>query len=243
MKNLKFELVIAYYKRPKIVLNALESIKNSTYKNWHLTFIDDSGDDSFKKTFLNFGLDKNKIEYVPIMMSDDEKIKNNGSIFGKYVNESLINSDADIFILICDDDALTHDYMEKLNIFYNKNPKEVWSYCHVNFYNPDSENYTQSKEICVNPQLNHVNLNANFMPINPYHRVDSSQVSFRIDSLIDKNIFYPYPYTVNLDAFIFKNFHKIWGDCPFNGIIGQHKGWFENQLGVRHRAGKGDFIK
>jgi glycosyltransferase involved in cell wall biosynthesis len=243
MKNLKFELAIAYYKRPKIVLNALESIKNSTYSNWHLTFIDDSGDDSFRDTFLNFGFDNSKINYVPIMMSDEEKLKNNGSNFGKYVNDSIINSDADIFILICDDDALTHDYMEKLNIFYNKNPKEVWSYCHLNFYNPDVENYTQSKEICVNPSLNGVNLNAHFMPINPYCRVDSSQVSFRIDSLIEKNIFYPYPYTVNLDAFIFNNFYNVWGNCPFNGIVGQHKGWFENQLGVRHRAGKGDFIK
>ncbi len=41
MSNLKFELIIAYYKRPKIVLNALESIIKSTYDNWHLTFIDD----------------------------------------------------------------------------------------------------------------------------------------------------------------------------------------------------------
>ena len=61
MNNLKFELIIAYYKRPKIVLNALESIIKSTYDNWHLTFVDDSGDDSFKETFLNFGFDKSKI--------------------------------------------------------------------------------------------------------------------------------------------------------------------------------------
>ncbi len=49
MNNLKFELIIAYYKRLKIVLNALESIKNSGYENWHLTFINNSGDNSFRR--------------------------------------------------------------------------------------------------------------------------------------------------------------------------------------------------
>ena len=242
MKNLKFEIVIAYYKRPKIVTNALESIKNSTYSNWRLTLIDDSGDDSFKNTFINFGLDKSKISYVPILMKDEEKLKIGGSIFGKFINEVILNSHSDIFILLCDDDALTHDYMEKLNIFYNKNPNEQWSYCHLNFYNPEVERYTDSKNNCSNISLNGVNLNAHFTPINPYCRVDSSQVSFRIDSLVSKTILYPHPYTANLDAYIFKNFHTVWGDCLFNGIVGQHKGWFENQLGVRQRSGKGDFI-
>ena len=132
--------------------------------------------------------------------------------------------------------------MEKLNIFYNKNPNEHWSYCHLNFYNPEVESYQNSKSYCDNIQLNKVNLNANFMPINPYCRVDSSQVSFKIDSLIKKKILYPHPYTSNLDAHIFNNFHSAWGSCSFNNIVGQHKGWFENQLGVRQRSGKGEYL-
>jgi len=53
--NLKFLIVLVYYKRPKIVLNALESIKNLSYENWQLDFIDDSGDDAFRETLFNFG--------------------------------------------------------------------------------------------------------------------------------------------------------------------------------------------
>lgn len=242
MKKLKFELVIPYYKRPTIVLNALNSIKNSTYKNWNLTLIDDSGDDAFRETFYNFGLDKSKISYNPILMSDEEKLKIGGSIFGKYINDVILNSDSDIFILICDDDALTYDYMEKLNIFYTNNPNEHWSYCHLKFYNPEIEPYTNSKNYCENISLNMVDLNANTTIINPYFRLDSSQVSFKINSLLYKNITYPHPYTANLDAVIFNNFYQVWGGCSFNGIVGQHKGWFENQLSFRRRSGKGDYF-
>ena len=242
MKNLKFELVIAYYKRPKIVLNALDSIKNSTYLNWNLTFIDDSGDDSFRETFNNFGLDSSKISYIPILMDDKEKLKIGGSIFGKYINDVILNSNSDIFILICDDDALTCDYMEKLNTFYKENPDAHWSYCHLNFYNPEIEMYSSSRNYCENISLNGADLNSFSNPINPNSKVDSSQVSFKIDSLLNKNILYPYPYTSGLDAFIFNNFYNVWGYCPFNGIVGQHKGWFENQLGVRHSSGKGYFF-
>jgi glycosyltransferase involved in cell wall biosynthesis len=145
MGNLKFELIIFYYKRPEIVLNALESIKKSYYKNWHLTLIDDSGNDDFKTTFLKYGFDNKKISYVPIMMSDEEKIKLGGSIFGKYANDVIENSDADIIIPICDDDALLPDYMGKLNDFYSKNPDKVWAYCHNKYFNPKYESYKDAK--------------------------------------------------------------------------------------------------
>lgn len=242
MENLKFELIIAYYKRPKIVKNALQSIKENTYKNWHLTFIDDSGDDTFRDDLFNFGFDEGKIEYVPILMSDEDKNKIGGSIFGKYINEAIIKSKSDIIILICDDDAITENYLTDLNNFYNKNINEKWSYCHLNFYNPDKESYKESKHFCENISLNNSNLNGPTERINPCCRVDSSQVSFRRESLVDKLIYYPYPKTANLDADIFMRFFNVWGSCPFNGIVGQYKGWFENQLGVRIRTGKGFFI-
>jgi len=243
MKNFKFELIVAYYKRPEIVKNALQSIKENSYENWHLSFIDDSGDDFFRDTFFNFGFDAKKIEYIPILMSDEDKNKAGGSIFGKYINDVIVKSDSDIVILICDDDALTENYLIDLNNFYQININEKWSYCHLNFYNPDKESYKSSKYFCENIALNKSNLNAFTERINPFCKVDSSQVSFRRDAMIDKSVYYPYPKTANLDADIFMRFFQAWGSCPFNGIVGQHKGWFENQLGVRIRTGKGFFIK
>ena len=242
MENLKFELIIAYYKRPKIVRNALDSIMNVNYNNWHLTFIDDSGDDAFKDTFLNYGFDKNKIIYTPILMSDDEKTKNGGSMFGKYVNESILNSDCDIVILICDDDAIDSEYLNTLNKFYN-NSNEVWGYCHIKYFNPNIENYKASKLTPENPNLNYPFMNGNTGPINPHFNVDSSQVTFRKKAMVDGNVWYPFPQTLNLDASIFIKMFNKYGLCKFTDCYGQYKGWFEDQLGVRVRSKKGEYTQ
>ena len=242
MNNLKFELIIAYYKRPKIVLNALESILKSTYDNWHLTFVDDSGDDSFKETFLNYGFDSSKITYSPILMSDDEKNNIGGSIFGKYVNDAIQNTDADIIILICDDDAIFPDYMENLNKFYTKNPDKMWGYSHVKFFNPEKQHYSESTDVPSDRTFNTSNLNDYTLPIQPSCRVDSSQVSFRKNAFTQTNLWYPYPYTKDLDRNVFEKLYEKIGLCHFTNCYGQYKGWFANQLGVRARRGKGDFI-
>jgi len=244
MKNLKFELIIAYYKRPLIVRNVLESIKGIQYDNWHLTFIDDSGDDEFKDTFLNYGFDNNKITYVPILMSDNDKIKNGGSMFGKYVNDAIIKSDCDIVMLICDDDAVLPDYLDILNRFYLNNPDEKWAYCHVKPYNPNVENYVaaEARNIVFDKSLCDIDLNQYTTPINPFAKVDSSQVTFRKDAMVNGNVWYNYPQTNCLDADIFQKMYNRYGECKFIGGYGQYKGWFEDQLGVRLRSGKGDYI-
>jgi hypothetical protein len=205
------------------------------YDNWHLTFIDDSGDDTFKETFLNYGFNRDKIEYIPILMSDSEKVKIGGSMFGKYVNESIINSDCDIVMLICDDDALDSNYLNNLNDFYTNNPNEMWSYSHVIFYNPEIESY-------INATNKIGNLNRFTTPINPRNNVDSSQVTFRKLALVNGGIWYAYPKTVALDADIFTKMYNKYGNCKFNGYTGQYKGWFDNQLGSRIRRGKGNYL-
>jgi hypothetical protein len=242
MKLLKFEIILLYYKRPEIVKNSLDSIKKSSYNNWHLTFIDDSGDNSFEKNLDEFGFDKSKITYVPIMMSDDEKIKLQGSLNGKYMNDAIYLTDADIIIPICDDDALVSDYMEKLNEYYNKNDSVVWSYCYLNFYDPYRESYLESKSESENPALNYPYLNDHKSPLNPYMCKDFSQVTFRKNALVEKEIKYLYPKNHDLDAAIFNDFFEVWGPCHFNGLRGQHKGWHEEQLGVRIRTGRGHFF-
>lgn len=242
MKKLKFEILLPYYKRPQIVLNTLNSIKNSSYDNWHLTFIDDSGDDSFRSTIMNFGFDDSKFTYVPIMMSDQEKIDVGDSMHGKFMNEAIINSDADIILPICDDDALVYDYMEKLNDYYNSDESIVWSYCHINYYDPYKETYLESTPETDNGSLNYPYLNSNTESLNPHMCKDFSQVTFRRKCFTETNIFYPYPKTHDLDAYIFEKFFHVWGPCPFNGLRGQHKGWHYEQLGVRIRSGRGYYI-
>jgi hypothetical protein len=51
------------------------------------------------------------------------KNKQGGSIFGKYANIAMETLESDITIMLCDDDALTPDYLEYLNHYYTLKPR------------------------------------------------------------------------------------------------------------------------
>jgi glycosyltransferase involved in cell wall biosynthesis len=235
MDKLKFLIILIYYKRPTIVLNALESIKNLSYNNWQLDFIDDSGNEEFKETLLNYGLDNSKVNYISINDSESNKISQGGSRHGAFMNNSIHNSDSDIIIVLCDDDALVNGYFEYLNEYYQLNPEVNWAYSKVLFFDPTKEHYTNSTSY---PRYNHAgstyhNLNKYENPINPHCKVDSSQVSFRTKVLKEGKIYYPSPQTRNLDAHIFEEICSKFGYCYPTFTYGQYKGAFKDQLGNR----------
>ena len=162
-----------------------------------------------------------------------------GSIFGKYMNSTILKSDCDIIVPICDDDALLSDYLDNLNIFYSKHPNEVWGYSHVKLYNPNIENYLDSNKTAkkYNWDLNRVNLNLYTTPINPTYKIDFSQVTYRKIDMIDGEIKYLFPRTENLDADIFTKMFNKYGFCKFTGCYGQYKCWNEDQLSSRISSG------
>jgi len=245
MKDLKFEILLFYYKRPEIVKNALESIRkvSEMYDNWHLSFIDDSGDEEFRNSLESFELDQSKVSYIPINMSDDEKNRLGGSMMGAFANEIIERTDADVIIPLCDDDALMADYLNNLNTFYLNNPQEVWSYCHVIFYDPNSEHYLEATFDPKYKRSTEPNLNAHTEPIHPSCKVDSSQVTFRKTPATSQSIRYPSPQTIDLDRSLFESFVVRHGLCPFNSALGQYKGWFPDQLGARVRSTGKEYIQ
>lgn len=241
MNDLKFHIILPYYKRRLLVSNALNSILKSNYDNWFLTLIDDSGNRGFEEEFNKYGFDKNTTEYLSIGMSDDEKQKIGGSIFGSFINDAIHRIQSDIIIILCDDDALTHDYMKKLNEYYKYNPNIPWSYCHVIFYNPNEIAYCEAKETDSGGVINF--LNDNTEPIHPKTKLDSSQVTFRRSLFLDHGVAFPSPKTIALDAVVFSAVHDRVGDCPFNKIKGQYKASFPDQLGRRVATKRGEYIK
>lgn len=235
----KFEIVLPYYKRPEMVKNALESIKNSTYTNWHLSFIDDSGDNSFGTTLYDYGLDPTKISYTPILDSDEQKKEQGYSRHGEFMNYAIEDSDADIIIILCDDDALCHDYMKKLNRFYNDHPYAMWSFCYLNFFDPSIGPY-DDPYIVVDSKM--IKFNNNLMnqwkaPIHPANKVDSAQVTFKRKVFTEYPIRYPSGVSVNLDSAIMKQIYQYCGVCFPNFLIGQYKGVFSDQMGERIKKG------
>jgi glycosyltransferase involved in cell wall biosynthesis len=235
MENIKFLIILAYYKRPVMVFNALNSIKNLQYQNWHVDFIDDSGDDSFKETLLTAGLDNSKITYIPTYDTDEIKKSVGGSRHGHFMNESIRNSDADVIVILCDDDALISDGLNKLDKFYTENPTINWSYSFVKYYNPTTgsiETATEDFQKIEKVRLT-VSLNIDHGPTAPAGKCDSTQVTFRRSNFTDKNIWYPSPMTAALDFHIYQLMFSNYGECYPTREYVQYKAVFADQLGAR----------
>lgn len=222
--NLEILILLFYYNRPNLVKNALNSIKENTYNNYKIAFIDDGSDIKGEEIINEFYKNdfNNKIIFYNTNDTKEEKIKRGGSIFGMYANTAIEELKSDIIIMLCDDDALTPNYLFDLNNFYQNNQDIKYSYSHIIEFNPLIETY-KNKEKKYNI-LNHCN------PINPYHMVDASQVSFRLECYYN-NIKFPYPLTKNLDAHIYSLLYLKYGNCIYNNITGQYKAIHENQLG------------
>lgn len=243
MKMNKFLIILAYYERPKIVLNALNSINELNYENFEVRFIDDGsinrGEEVVKEICSSI-IDKFTFYYINNTVND--KIMQGGSIHGSYMNLAIKESDADCVIVMCDDDALFPDYLTNLNKFYNDNPDKSWCYSHVKFFNPEIETYRESVEEPLDKRFRAASLNHHREPIVPSCTVDGSQVSFRRSAFVDNNIWYPFPQTKDCDRYIFERMIVPLGLCHFSGFYGQYKGWFENQLGAKvHFFGKNDY--
>ena len=236
MNDLKILILLFYYNRPEMVkTNALKSIENSTYKNYEIAFINDSGETTSDHLLVDLK-DKSKVKQYNIGISDEDKKIKGGSIFGSFANLAIQESDAEIVIMLCDDDALLPDYLENLNKFYQSN-SFAWSYSKVKYYNPKIEDYTKAEDDYANKVglsgSFTVNLNQNDQPINPVCQCDASQVSFRAFYLKDRNVWFPFPQTRDLDASIYRSMYSAVGPCYPNGFYGQCKGVFTDQLGNR----------
>jgi glycosyltransferase involved in cell wall biosynthesis len=204
---------------------ALDSIEAQHYDNLDVAIIDDGSvtpiepllkDYSFKWRLFNT---HDSVEY---------KLANGGSRHGQMINEAIDSSDADIAVILCDDDALATHYLHALDEYYTRNPYIQYSYGHVAVFNPyESPDYARIASTNTSP------LNDNVLPIDPYCLVDASQVSWKLDAYKFFNITFPYPHTTALDAEIYRQLYENLGPCVFNGLTAQYKGVYSDQMGNR----------
>lgn len=235
--------MLPYYKRPKMVQNAIHSVITSRYSNWELHFIDDSGDNSYERVLYN-SIDATlhrKVKYFPIGDSDEQKVLQGFSRHGEYMNKSIESTDGDITIILCDDDALMPNYLGYLNSFYQMNVDKNWSYCNLRFFDPSLDKYNKVENITQQMQIFNARLNRWEGPIHPACKVDSAQVSFRTKLFKESDIRYPIGQTENLDQHMLTSIFNYTGICYPNNIVGQVKGVFDDQLGSRIEQGRDMF--
>lgn len=225
MKDLKILILLFYYARPKLVQNLLNSILDSTYKNCEVAFIDDTENswEGYKvyRTFVpEFMKADIKFGYVHTKDTDEAKGTRGGSNFGKFANQVMLESDADLAIMGCDDDGVYPTYLEHINKYYQENPEVMYSYGHIILFNPWEEDFNEVKTRTeASAYLNWQH------DIHPFCQLDSSQVSWNLKECNKAGITFPFPKTNNLDADIYAKMAEAWGLCKFNQGISQYKGW------------------
>lgn len=237
---MKIAILLSYYNRPILVKNALNSILSSHeyHKNWRLLFGDDGSTCPGKpiaEEILKDHLDK--VDFVNSHMTMEDKLKN-GIAIGRYANEYLQNSDADVVVTLCDDDMLCPTYLKELCVFLTKHTEFLYCYSNVFIYNPLKPS-KPSLDCCYNDK---------FDSGNPAGRFDASQIAFRMDCFRqgcrfpESTSIGPMPYVANVDAGFYQQLYDKFGSPGKTNLTGQYKGIHEYQL-VWHKKQGASIIR
>lgn len=225
---MKILILLAYYDRPNMVRNALNSLARQDFDDWELAFVDDTSatpGEPIVREILRDRLDR-----VRFFHTNDPDKKVRGSTFCKFWNEAILASDAEASIILCDDDALYPGYLAKLSQWFEKHPREKYAFGHVVAFDP-----FRVRSLDAMPAKTKIKLNRRWR-VKPALRLDASQVAWRNEAFHDHGVRFPYPLTKNPDAALYVQLTKLWGRCPFNGMIAQYKAIFPDQLGNRDNA-------
>jgi len=206
----------------------LTSLLESTHSDWELVFIDDGSQtpgEPIVRELLADHLDK--VKFVNTEDSKEQKIAQGGSRIGQYMNEAMVQSSADLAIMVCDDDAVLPHYFKDLSEYFTEKEEQMYAFSHVVCFNPEQEAPSPN---CVDSLPQSDAFYNKLGIINPYCAVDSSQVAWRIRPVVDKEIRFPSPQTVDLDATFYAQLFNHFGGCPFTGFYAQYKGVHVDQL-------------
>ncbi len=229
MEKNKILILMPYFNRPKLVEKALYSVSRAgeSYGNWHLVFVDDGSVIPGRPIVENILSDQlSQVTFYQSDMSLDKKMSV-GLQLGTYANRGIRENPADIGIILCDDDQLVGNYFVKLNQFYSENLNVHYGHCHIHLTNPLFE----KKGFGDGSKYNFDH------PINPAGKVDASQVSWRIQSLYDHNVWFgepefnpDRPFQYDVDRLFFQNLYKAFGDSIPLNVYGQYKGIHDYQV-------------
>ena len=233
-RAIKTLIMMPYYNRPILLKRALESILQSHehHPDWSLLFCDDNSPVPGAPIVLDVlqGF-HDRLTLVRNADSIEQRI-DQGLTIGKVANEGLLATDAEIAVVLCDDDKLVPTYLRDLSDFYTKNQTVMYAWSKIYVVNLE-----------VSP-IHHdfVDYNSWEGAIEPKNRVDSSQVSFRISCFKDYGARYLELGHKHLDADLYSTLYEKFGPAPFTGLTAQFKGIHNYQL-LYHKSTLHDFYE
>lgn len=224
---------MSYYNRPLLVKNSLNSILRCSnyHQNWNLFFGDDGSTVSGKpivEEILKNHLDK--VTFANSHFTLKDKLKE-GLVLGKYANQAIRESDADVAIILCDDDELYPSYLADLNIFFTNNPEILYCYSKVCVFNPLIQKSQEA--VGTNNKYNQWS-----GLINPVGKVDASQVAWRTKCCKEYGAWFAdstkliknKPWIKDTDRSFFENLFEKCGPCHPTNFFSQFKGIHDYQL-------------
>jgi hypothetical protein len=163
------------------------------------------------------------------------------------MNQAIIDSDADVGIMLCDDDALLSDYLSNLKTWFEDNPKRMFCYSNLILFNPfleDPFNLKGDKVLRVQPikprgkgvKDLRTRCNSSHSLNKISGEVDSSQVAWKLKCNKIGKCWFPAPKTKHLDSNFYGQLRTIYGSAKFSGFTGQYKGWHHDNLALRSNS-------
>ena len=224
---------MSYFNRPLLVRKSLNSIllASEYHQDWELAFGDDNSKFPGKPIVEDVLKDHlGKINFYNSGLSFEEKIKR-GLILGELANQAIQKSDAEVGIILQDDDQLVPTYLKKLSDFFLNNPKVMYGYSKVHIYNPLYEDVDNVDN------LDHKYNKCN-MPVNPVNNIDASQLAFRLSCCKEYDAWFgtttlqreSMPWAKDTDKTFFENLYEKLGDTSPIDVVGQYKAIHEYQL-------------
>jgi glycosyltransferase involved in cell wall biosynthesis len=227
---LRILILLPYYNRPKMVRNALTSIMRAHvhHPKWTLAFIDDGSPEPGEPVVEE--ICEEVLEQVVVYQTGDTyetKVQQGGSRHGAFMNRAIREIEADVCIMLSDDDAIRDDYLANLSRFFLARPDAQSCYSHIWAFDP----YRSSP--WASPEWPHA-LNHNTEDlIECSCTVDSSQVAWRRQVNLKHDVWFMELGIFNLDAAFYSRLNAMTGPTPFSGFTGQFKGFHQSQLGTR----------
>lgn len=242
---MKILILSSYYNRPKLIRNMLKSLieADKLHQDWELAILDDNSpipvQDIVEEEMVGY-LEKIRIENSN--MSFEDKMQR-GLVLGEYANRAIRESEADIGILLCDDDELVPEYLKQISDYFETNEYVKYCYSKIYVFNPFVVETKLQK--CDNNKYNQW-----IGPINPVGKVDASQVAWRLSCCKEDQAWFQEttkkseedPFLHDTDYGFFSNLHSKCGLCYQSNLYAQYKGIHEHQL-LWHKKGNSGSLR
>jgi len=226
-------ILTPYYNRPILVKNFLRSLREADkhHKDWELGILDDGSEIPVKPIVEEeMSGHMHKITMDHSGMTFDDKIEH-GICLGKHANEHMKKSEADIAIMIHDDDELYPTYLKDLSEYFTDNPNVLYCHSRIYLYNPLHQSSNEVSNLSNK-------YNQFKFPINPVANVDATQVAWRLSCCKEHGAWFEestrlipnMPWVKDTDRSFFENLYDQCGESQYSGLIAAYKGTHEYQL-------------